>query len=114
MATDKTIPNIQEIDLRKLALAIADNEIFGSWMIREGDMESMLRSIFMVLLFMDEPLPDNVAHFYEYYSESSPMGINGYPIFMSLKMINAHDWQNLAPLVNELIEQKDKFINGHG
>ena len=112
MADDKTIPNMDEKDLRKLALAIADKEIFGSWMIRKGDMERMLQSIFMVLLFMDEPLPNNVEHFYEYYSSAAPMGVNGYPTFLSVRMINMHDWKKLAPLVNELIDNKDKFING--
>ena len=83
--------------LTQLAKDIAANLVFIDKMIRPGD-ESLTGMIFMPLMmgafaeFTPESVRDTVGMVYEYYDKALPRGINGYPIFMSMALINKHDF----------------------
>jgi hypothetical protein len=81
--------------IKELAMQIYRNEVFTSWMIRKHDI-GLLTSIFMPLVFIDElmrkgMIRDKVHHFFANMSEAGPMTINGYPVFFSMGMLDAHD-----------------------
>jgi hypothetical protein len=76
-------------EIKQLAVDVYSSKVFTSRQIAEGEAAHLLGMIFMPLLFMDAEQHkelDNTAFIYEYYDKASPRGINGYPIFMSLRM----------------------------
>lgn len=80
------------VDLKQLSKDITSNLVFTSFMINPHD-NHLLGSIFMPLSFLDEQqrkemVDRNVYVIYEYYSESLPRSINGYPTFASFRSLS--------------------------
>ena len=44
---------------------------------------------------------------WEWYDKSLPRGINGYPIFMSCRMMHKEDWEEVLPILQEKQRQLD-------
>ena len=81
-----------EEELRKIAEDLWAGAIFTDRHIRKGD-ENLTSMIFMPLMFMDEATVLDMrvrgaSVAYEYLSEAGRAGINGYPIFMSVRWLN--------------------------
>jgi hypothetical protein len=94
-------------EIKKLALDIRSNLVFGSWNIRKEEFERMVGSVFMPLLFMDEESrkqmkDEEIFHIYEYMSQAGPRSINGYPMFMSFRSINKTDAEKLFKVIAAL------------
>jgi hypothetical protein len=86
---------LTDLEVADMARKIYRNEIFTSWMIHQSD-EGLITGIFMPLMFIDEVtrremIRDKIAHFYADMGEAGPRTINGYPIFMSMGMLNGPD-----------------------
>ncbi len=95
-------------ELKKLAVALFSNQLFTSSHIEKGQ-EHLASSIFMPLLFLDndgrEQLAAKKPHvFYEFMSEAGPRAINGYPIFMSVKMLVKEDWDLVKEMAAKMGE----------
>ena len=92
------IPSKTDAELHELALAIFRGEVFTDWHV---DDLRMLPSIFMILNFLDD---DAMATFranppgmiYEYLREAGERSVNGYPMFMSMKLLNQADARTVA------------------
>ena len=117
-----TIASIGHIKLRyhndeqikKLAVDVRAGLIFGTWMMREGDMESLVSMVFMPLVFMEQKdkekmKEDGVLHLFAFYTESAPRSINGYPIFFSMGMLTGEDSEALRELIGRL-EEAEKTV----
>lgn len=112
-AVGATLPNRPDAELRRLALDIADNQVFGSWNIRNPERE--LTMVFMALLFVKaEDMPTDIGAIYEYYKDAGPVGFNGYPIFHSCRLLNMHDTDVVQKYVDEILETKRKFLKKDG
>jgi len=97
-------------ELKQLALDISDGRVFGTWMIREGDLH-LLGLIFMLLQFLnEEDRKEKPAAIYEYYTEAGHQGINGYPIFWSCCYLNQEEVDQLQPMLELIDEQKQQFL----
>jgi len=114
--------------LKQVAKDIYNSLVFTDRHCREHEISQR----FMVLMFMGPQAPKKPGHqwyeveckyyheeqvtsigmIYEYLSEASPMGLNGGPIFMSLRMLNKEDskkvWEYYEKY-KEIRETADNF-----
>lgn len=94
-------------EVTKLAKAMYRNEVFFSFMIPENQRMSMLFSVFMVLLFLDDitrkqMIADEIDVFYEYMDQAGPRGVNGYPCFFSCRSMTRTDGNRVIAKYNEI------------
>lgn len=91
-------------DMWVLAEAVHAGRVFGSWMFPdEAEAERMMGMVFLPLLLGAE-VPRNTAHIYEYLSEAGPRQVNGYPIFMSMRLLTKDQTEELRSNI-EAIQQ---------
>ncbi len=93
----RIIPRMTESELREFVLGVCDNQIFTDKHIPPSQWESMVRSIFMVLGLggLAEWTPEElneIGCIWEWMREAGPRSINGYPMFMSLRLLHKEDW----------------------
>lgn len=105
------IVDMEDKELRQLAVDIVDGRVFGTWNIPEDELKGLLASVFMPLIFIKERLPENLGHIYEYLSEAGERAINGYPMFMSMRFLSKDDTNKIKPLCAQLEQQKQEFLN---
>lgn len=96
-------------ELRKLAMAVVERKVFGSWMLGPNEPPNTLGLVFMPLL-LGARLPPNVGAVYEYYSEAGPRSINGYPTFFSCRVLTKTDTKNIQPYIDKLAQQRKEFL----
>lgn len=101
--------DMEEGELRKLALEIIEGTVFGTWNVPEHD-TGLIGCVFMPLAFGLE-LPPNVAQVYEYISKAESRGVNGYPSFFSCRLMTENDAKRLYPMLQELRESRQSFLN---
>lgn len=95
MAADVSIPRLTAEEISQVAKDYQAGHIFGSWQLGENQ-ANMLPSIFMVLIFLDELTVKKVLNSgqvfcYEHMSKAGHLSVNGYPTFMSCRMIVIDD-----------------------
>ena len=82
-------------ELKTLAFDMEAGSVFTDRHIDESDTH-LFRSVFMPLALMtqsqiDELQKDEIALFYEHVSKAEQRSVNGYPIFMSVQMLDKTD-----------------------
>jgi hypothetical protein len=97
---------LTEAEVKQLALGVMHGQVFGTWDVPKHD-EQLIPSIFMVLSLMGdiarkELRRDGVVHLFEEVSKARPQAINGYPIFMSCRMLNAEDNDRLKNKIAQI------------
>lgn len=94
--------------------AVAGRVIFSQQVPAE-----LVSSVFMPLLFMDEDARQKlmdatesgeVAEIYEHLDNAGPRGINGYPIFMSMKTISRADLDTLVEMIAKLSKLREEVF----
>lgn len=83
-------------------------EAFFSWQVREHDV-NLIGSIFMPIMFLDditrkEWLRDEVCHFYGLMKDAARCGVNGYPMFFGMGILNKEDAQRINKRIIEIME----------
>jgi len=53
--------------------------------------------------------PDRLGLVYEYMTEAGERGVNGYPMFMSLRVLNAADREKINVYIDEYISLQRQF-----
>jgi len=91
---DLVLPRLTEDDLRKFVGDVLAGQIFVSSQIRNPSDVGM---VFMPLLMgalanYDPESLKVIGVFYEYHEKSLPRSVNGYPCFMSVRMMHRLDW----------------------
>jgi hypothetical protein len=71
----------------------------------------------MPLVFMEkdyiEAMKENDIHIiYEYYSEAGPRSINGYPIFMSFRVLDRTDAAKVWDMMKKFEAKTLNFLDG--
>lgn len=92
MAKRKRTPRTDD-ELKQIAKDIVGGLVFTDRHIPPDERQAMLPMVFMPLMLadkktIDQMKRDKIATIYEYYSKASPRGINGYPVFFSLSMLD--------------------------
>lgn len=100
-------------ELKQIALDLVDGKIFSDRHCRSPE---EIRSSFMVLSFLDEKSRKEMEDFqpemfYEYLDKAGPRAINGNPMFTSIKMLSKEECKIFNPLVQELLDQRKKFLD---
>ena len=95
-------------EVNELAKQAYRGEVFFSWQVREHDM-NLIGSIFMPLFFLDdvtrkEWVRDEVCHFYGFMKDATSRGINGYPCFFGMGVLNKEDSQRIDTRIKEIME----------
>lgn len=88
-------------DLKQLALDIVAGHVFTSNHMKVEEIDAgLMRCVFMPLVFLDEEghkeMADaQICFLYEYYSKAGPRGVNGYPTFFSMSVLDREDADRL-------------------
>jgi hypothetical protein len=109
----KKIPSMTEDEIKNFAKAVFRNEVFISQQIKATDMH-LLSSIFMALALgglagFTEKALDDIGTIWEYYNKAGLRAINGYPMFMSCRIMNMADWDKAVGYLKKL-EDAEKAI----
>jgi hypothetical protein len=101
-------------ELNQLAKDIFHGSVFTDRHIRESNKERLIGSIFMPLIFggiqqIEIEGPEGCALLYEYYNKAISLCVNGYPIFISVQMLNEHDANFVFEKVKKMQEAIDSI-----
>jgi hypothetical protein len=109
--TDWIPPRRSETELRQLALDIMEGKVFHDRMIEKEDGE-MIRSIFLPLSLALIPVEavQTWGLTYQYFTEAGERGVNGYPVFMSVKIVHREDMPFLSKLTEEIKARREAFL----
>ena len=93
----KTVPPKTPDELKTLAVDIFQQKVFTERHITDP---SMFGNVFMVAAlggFADcpEEYTQSIGMVYEYLEKAGPRSVNGYPMFMSLQLLNKEDAQKV-------------------
>jgi hypothetical protein len=100
-------------EVNELAKQGYRGEVFFSWQVREHD-TNLIGSIFMPIMFLDdvtrkEWIRDEVCHFYGLMKDASPRGVNGYPMFFGMGILNKEDAVRIDKRIREIMELLGDF-----
>ncbi len=103
--TVREVPRMTEDDIKELVLGLAQDRVFTATELPREDVR-MLQMVFVPLAFT--PLAeldwDNIGNIVEYLDKASERSINGYPIFMSCRIVHKDDW---AVVVERAIKARE-------
>lgn len=102
--------------LRELAFDVVAGKVFGSWNLPERDAR-LVSSIFLPLALSDREHFEfmkqwDIVHFYEYLHAAGPRSVNGYPSFMSVKMLSGNEAAKLMRLCEMAEKIQKAFLAG--
>jgi len=102
-----------DVELKQLALDISEGKIFGSWMLPPERAADLMHVVFMPLaLGADKTIQESdVWGIYQYIDKASRRTKEGYPLFMSFKILTKDDCAKLAPLLDRLRQLKQEFMS---
>jgi len=99
--------------LRKFVRAYCDGEIFTSADVPGDTMERWARNV--RLSFVPTAMGalkgvelDDLGVLWEYYKESMPRGINGMPMFFSVKMMNKANWEAASVAIEKELKRREE------
>ncbi len=99
-----------ETESRILAKDIVEGKVFGSWMLSDKDLR-LLPIIFMPLAAgAATQLPDDVSCLYEYRDRAAQQGINGCPVFSSMKFLTHTEREKLVDHIEEYTKIRDAYL----
>ena len=101
--------------LRKFVRAYCDGEIFTSADVPGDTMERWARNV--RLSFVPTAMGalegvdlNDLGVLWEYYKESMPRGINGMPMFFSVKMMNRADWEVATQAIEKELQRRKEVV----
>jgi len=110
--TGVDVPRMTTDELTQFVLNYCDGHLFTSAHLRPGD-EQLIQSIFMPLAFgafaeRSKSYLEKVGLLWEHMSQAGYRGINGYPTFMSLRVMHKDDWERARKaIITELDRRKN-------
>jgi hypothetical protein len=105
----REIERLTEDDIKDLVRGLVAGRFFvGSEL---NDDSHMIDMVFLPLLFMDVDW-ENVGNIIEDISKASSSAINGYPIFMSCRIIHKDDWAVVVERTIKARKALDAAVEG--
>jgi hypothetical protein len=97
-----------DAELKKLAVDIVDQKVFGSWMAPD----SLIANIFIPLRKGgSDMVPEDVSCLYEYMDKATGMLAHGYPTFFSFKFFTNEERERLVPMIERYRAIKKEFLD---
>lgn len=112
---DEKKEEVKPIDLKQLAMDLYENKIFTDMHL--GDQGHMLGMVFMPIVlgaFSDlskEEVEERVGMIYEYYDKAGPRGINGFPCFVSFRILSPQQKVKMLEFYEQYKKLKEAFSN---
>lgn len=96
-----------DAECEQIAQNIVAGHIFHSGMISQHEKQHILPMVFMPLAFMDTEavkslMEDEIYVIYEYLNKAGPGGVNGYPSFFSMCVLNKTDAERVQTKADEI------------
>lgn len=110
--TGVDVPRMTTDELTQFVLNYCDGHLFTSADIRPSG-ESLIGTIFMPLAFgafgdRSKSYFEKIGIIWEHISAAGPRSINGYPMFMSMRIMHKDDWTRAhAAIRTELDRRKN-------
>jgi hypothetical protein len=87
-------------ELAQLVMDLCDNKVFTSAHLTTEDQENMTPMVFMPLALgglasLPKREVEQVGLIYEYLDKAGTRGVNGYPCFFSMRVLNKEDWKKV-------------------
>lgn len=101
-------------ELKQIAVDLLAGRIFTDRHFRSTEeWQSLIRSVFMVLAFMEtdalKDMGDHCAMIFEYFDKAGPRSINGYPSFMSFQIILKTEIDRLFQYYEAMKQMQTEF-----
>jgi hypothetical protein len=102
-----------DAELKQLAVDISEGKVFGSWMLPPERAQDLMHVVFMPLaLGADKTIQEaDVWGVYQYTDKATRTTKDGFPLFMSFKILTKEDCAKLAPLLDKLRQLKQEFMS---
>lgn len=115
------VARLSEEDLRAFVDDYVSGRVFTSLELQGenvgmDELASRIRMVFMPIAFgalkgFDDEELGNVSIFYEHIREAMPRGVNGWPTFMSVRIMHKDDWARVCPVIQaEFARRRDITI----
>jgi hypothetical protein len=107
------MPRITEDQIKELVTGLVKDQVF-TWQHLPADDPHLLPMVFMVLGLggLGDIDPDSIGTVYEYLDKAGPQGINGYPIFLSCKLVHKDDWKTVLERAIKVEKAIEKAMTG--
>lgn len=94
--------------VKALADAARTGQVFGSWALPLQD-NALVQMVFMpiglgIVKELPRPFLDSVVHVYEWVDEAALAGVDGCPIFLSVRFLTRGDWSRLCARIDAVDE----------
>jgi hypothetical protein len=104
-----------EAELRQLAVDYYDGKVFSDRHIPEHE-KHLISAVFMPLALgalseYDQETTKQISMLYEYIDQAGPRGINGMPIFGSVRILWADEAEKMLKYFEEYKAIKEQFLN---
>lgn len=99
-------------ELKQIAADYYDGKIFSTTEMNGPNMVH-LSMVFMPILlgaFKEESSTKDVEWIYEYYDKAGPRGINGMPIFTSLRYLSRDEFKRMVDFFEMYKNVKENFL----
>lgn len=102
-------------ELRQFVLALCDGKVFTSQHIPADRQKRMLPLVFLPLFFggvdyLPERDHDKIGLFWEYRDQALPRSIDGYPCFMSCRVMTRSDWERAHEAYTREMDRRAKLV----
>ena len=108
----ETIKRLTDEKLKTFVNDFLSHKIFSTMHLNQNE-KHMLPHIFLpialgMLVGASEEFIKSIGIIYEYISESGPIAINGFPIFLSCRLMHKDDWEiALATIKSEFAKREN-------
>lgn len=106
----KEPPRMSDGDLKKFVLGFCDGHVFTDRHLRKLD-PKILRLVFMPFALADLPDidPEKLGLVWEWRDKATPRAINGYPTFLSVRMMHVDDWERARAAIKKELEHRENL-----
>lgn len=113
VAPGKCVPKMPRAGLAKFVMDFCDGKVFTSAHVHDSQTENLLHIIFLPLALgglhgLYEHEVKNIGLIWEHLSQAGYRGINGYPTFMSCRLMHKDDWDTARKAIKREMERRDK------
>lgn len=113
VAPGKSVPTMARKDLAKFVMDFCDGKVFTSAHIRDSQAEHLLHIVFLPLALgglqgMYECEVKRIGLIWEYMSEAGYRAINGYPTFLSCRIMSKEDWDTARKAIQREMQRREK------
>lgn len=106
----EAIPRMAEDELRKFVLDYCDGRLLTLDQVRDP---SMVRLVFPVLVMGDiSKMYDvnEIGTVWEHSDKALPRSINGYPMFITARVMHVDDWRRACAAINREMDRRNEMV----